>query len=344
MMKQSLLSISLTLLTGLSSLSGHEGEHAEAVVPQNGVLTGNGLFLYMANSTWGDLGAENKIGPTHGGVAVSKEGKVYVSTDANHGILVYDSEGKSLGSIGEDVIGVHGMTLNEENGEEFLYCAHLKGESKEGPGRFVKLNLNGEVQLQIPNEKTGEIPGGLKGVTSVAVAADGTIFLSCGYGSNYILKFDAEGKFLSHFGGKGNKKDQFNRSHGISIDNRFEETRLLVVDREKKRLVHFDLEGKFLGEYATNLRRPCAVSFHGDYCAVAELQARVTILDKKGTPVAFLGDNPNQKQWANFKVEAKDQTPGIFSAPHGLSYDAEGNLYVQDWNKVGRLTKLTLKQ
>ena len=75
--------------------------------------------------------------------------------------------------------------------------------------------------------------------------------------------------------------------------------------------------------------------------AVAELKARVTILDKTGTPVAFLGDNPNKAQWANFGVPPQDQQLGIFTAPHGLSFDKAGNLYVQDWNKTGRVTKLT---
>jgi len=58
---------------------------------------------------------------------------------------------------------------------------------------------------------------------------------------------------------------------------------------------HFALEGKFLDTYAKNLRRPCAVSFYSEYCTVAELESRVTILNKDGTPVAFLGDNPNKK-------------------------------------------------
>ncbi len=112
-------------------------------------------------------------------------------------------------------------------------------------------------------------------------------------------------------------------------------------DREKRRLVHFDLEGNWIGVFASNLRRPCSVSFFGDNLAVAELEFRVTIIDKTGTPISFLGDNPNQAQWPSFGVPPQDQKIGIFNAPHGLSFDKAGNLYVQDWNKTGRITKLT---
>ena len=128
--------------------------------------------------------------------------------------------------------------------------------------------------------------------------------------------------------------------HTLSIDSRFAEPRLLVCDRENRRLQHFSLDGKFIGVHATGLNRPCAVSFHGDYVAVAELEARVTILDKAGKVVAHLGANDNKAQWAKFGVKPEDQRVGIFSAPHGLSYDKAGNLYVQDWNVAGRVTKL----
>jgi hypothetical protein len=101
------------------------------------------------------------------------------------------------------------------------------------------------------------------------------------------------------------------------------------------------MEGNWIGVHSSNLRRPCSVSILGDEVAVAELESRVTILDKTGTPVAFLGDNPDKGQWANFGVTPEDQRLGIFTAPHGLSFDKAGNLYVEDWNKTGRVTKLT---
>lgn len=296
--------------------------------------TGNGMHRYETVPGWGVMPGGDLLGPTHGGVAVSQTGEVYVSTDGEHAIGVFDQQGMFLRSIAPDCVGVHGLSIREEAGEEFLYGAHLKGQ------RIVKLNLAGEIVLEIKDTESQPIPGTFKGLTGVAVAPDGRIVAAVGYGSNVLHVFSAEGKLLQSFGSKGQGMDQFHTAHGMAVDLRFDAPRLLVADRENRRLLHYDFEGNLIGEYATHLRRPCAISFWGEYCAVAELQGRVTILDKSGTPVAFLGDNPNAEQWAKFKTELNDIPVGMFTAPHGLSYDAAGNLYVQDWNASGRITKL----
>ena len=67
--------------------------------------------------------------------------------------------------------------------------------------------------------------GGWKGLTAVTVAPDGAIFCSMGYGAQFIHKFDAEGKHLKSFGGKGNGEGQTNCSHGMALDTRFGEPR-----------------------------------------------------------------------------------------------------------------------
>jgi hypothetical protein len=82
------------------------------------------------------------------------------------------------------------------------------------------------------------------------------------------------------------------------------------------------------------------VSFHGDYAVVSELEGRVTILDKDNYPVAFLGDNPNKTQWANYKVSPEAIPPTLFSAAHGCHIDHIGAIYISDWNQTGRVTKL----
>ncbi len=302
------------------------------------VRTGNGAWSYEAVPHWGELPDGKNLGPTHGGVVIdAKTGLIYVSTDAPHGILVYQPDGKLAKTIAPECQGFHAMAVREEGGKTVIYGAQLAGPK---PLRVCKLDTEGKVLLEISQATAGDVQGGWKGLTAVTVAPDGAIFCSMGYGAQFIHKFDAAGKHLKSFGGKGNGDGQTNCSHGMALDTRYGAPRLLVCDRENRRLVHFDLEGNWIGVHATNLRRPCTISILGDACAVAELEARVTILDKNGTPVAFLGDNPDKGQWAKFPIPLDQMKLGIFTAPHGLSFDKDGNLYVQDWNASGRVTKL----
>lgn len=302
------------------------------------VRTGNGAWSYEAVPHWGELPDGKNLGPTHGGVVIdAKTSLIYVSTDAPHGILVYQPDGKLAKTIAPECQGFHAMAVREEGGKTVIYGAQLAGPK---PLRVCKLDTEGKVLLEISQATAGDVQGGWKGLTAVTVAPDGAIFCSMGYGAQFIHKFDAAGKHLKSFGGKGNGDGQTSCSHGMALDTRYGAPRLLVCDRENRRLVHFDLEGNWIGVHATNLRRPCTISILGDACAVAELEARVTILDKNGTPVAFLGDNPDKGQWAKFPIPLDQMKLGIFTAPHGLSFDKDGNLYVQDWNASGRVTKL----
>ena len=320
-----------------ASLFAHEGhQRAAGKVITTEEVTGNGAYTYVTVPNFGAMPDGIDLGPTHGGVAVDSQGRIYVSTEAKHSVVVYDKEGKYLKSMAPDCVGLHSLFLMKEGDKEVLWGAQVAAK------RIVKLDLDGKILFQIPNEKTGDIPQGLGGVTAVTVGPDGRIYVACGYGSNLIHMFDENGKLLKTIGGKGTEKGQFTTCHGLAVDTRFDEPRLLVCDRENRRLVHLDMDMEWIGVHSENLRRPCAVSFYGDLAAVAELEGRVTILAKTGTPVAFLGDQPNQNLWAQYPVPTDKLYDGLFTSPHGLSYDSEGNLYVQDWNATGRVTALKL--
>lgn len=85
---------------------------------------------------------------------------------------------------------------------------------------------------------------------------------------------------------------------------------------------------------------PSTLALYGDKTAVTELQGRVDILDEKGAVISTLGENLNSKEKANFVVPPEAWQEGIFTAPHGICFDADGNLYVTDWNRWGRITRL----
>ncbi len=314
-------------------ISGH-GHLDESPSPIGEAWTGNGQHRYTARADWAHFEDGGDVGSTHGGIAIDREGNLYISTDGPRGICVFSPDGTLLKTFAPGYAGTHALTLREEDGREVLYGAHLKGQ------RIFKLDLDGNLLLEIKDTPEAPIPGSFKGLTAIAVGPDGRIYAGVGYGSNRIHIFDVEGTLIKSFNEKGAQLDQTHTCHGMAIDTRYAEPRLLVADRENHRLKHYDLDGNLISIYATHLRRPCAMSIWGDYCAVAELQGRVTILDKNGTPVAFLGDNPNEAQWAAFETALDDIPPGIFTAPHGLSYDAKGNLYVQDWNQTGRISQL----
>jgi hypothetical protein len=146
-----------------------------------------------------------------------------------------------------------------------------------------------------------------------------------------------------HFGAKGNGPRQFNTAHGMTLDTRYEPNRLLICDRNHQprgRLLHYSLEGEYINEVIGGLGMPTSVSVQGDYVSVPDLHGRVVILDKTNTIMAVLGHNPNPKLGRNYGVKQADWIEGVFSGTHGSGWDADGNLYVQDWNVDGRIMKL----
>lgn len=128
--------------------------------------------------------------------------------------------------------------------------------------------------------------------------------------------------------------------HGLWLDTRGENPRLIVCDRENHRLQFFDLNGKLLHVVEGMLRRPCNVHQHGEHLVVADLAGRVTILDGENKLVCHLGDNPDPKKRAKNGIAMADWRDGEFLSPHGACWDAAGNIYVVDWNRHGRVSKL----
>ena len=334
-MKTGLLAAAAGLLFLGTTVQAHEGDEFPSPSPTapitTAVQTGQGDLTYTTVPGWGKVPGQDHIGSTHGGIVVDKKGLVYVSTDGPQGLIVYSEDGKFVKSLGAHTKRFHGMNINEENGTEYIYAAAM--------GKVFKLGLDGKVVMTIDGSKQ-EKGNTWKRATAVAVAKSGEIFVADGYGSSLIYKFSADGKFLKKFGAKGNKDGEFKTSHGLAIDNRGDKPVLIICDRENRRLQLFDLDGNFIKIAATGLRRPCAASIWGDYIVVAELQARAVILDKDYKIVSKLGDNPNKKQWAGFGVKPEDWQAGIFTAPHGCAFDSKGNVYIQNWNRWGRITKL----
>jgi hypothetical protein len=302
------------------------------------VRMGCGAMTFDTVPGWG-LGPDGKsvLGPTHGGVVIDKAGAIY--TSAQIGVVVFSPEGSVIRRfVGDEYSNIHDMEIRDEADGEFIYGA--RNNNAEGI-KFSAETGDIVLKLKFPEES------GLKlkafNPTAITVAPNGDIFLSDGYASNHIFKYDRTGKYLMHFGTKGNDLKQFNTAHGMTLDTRYDPPRLLICDRNhepKGRLLHYDLDGNYIEEVITGLGMPTSVSIQGDYVSVPDLHGRLVILDKSNTIMAVLGHNPDPEKRVNFKVPQEEWIEGIFSGTHGSFWDKDGNLYVQDWNISGRIMKL----
>jgi len=283
------------------------------------------------------------IGAAHGDVAVSSNGDVYVSINGpvNGGLQVFDSSGKYLHNVPNAPNDLHGFVIRKIGGEEFILGASVLGHS------VLKMKLDGKITMKFD---ASQIPDDYKNLnaahpvllTAVDVAPDGRIFVVDGYGRDFIHIVSADGKYLDSFGGR-QAPYNFTILHKICIDTRFDPPQILGTDRENRRVVRMSLDGDIL-QVIPEMKRPAAVAVFGDLAVIAEIEGRLSFLDREGNTVMTLGENDIKEQTATNKVKPEDWRPGILTAPHGLDFDTDGNLLVSEFNEFGRIVRYDLNQ
>ena len=280
----------------------------------------------------------DKVGNMHGDIAVSSNGDIYVSVgDPKAGLQVYGDSGKWKHNVPNAPSDLHGFVIKKEGKQEFIYAVRVGG------GELLKLTLDGKTVLKIP---ASSIPNEFKRkgkdgkpfvrLTGADVSANGDIFLTDGYSSDHIHRFDKKGKYLNSFGGK-NAPYGFRTLHKLVIDLRLNPERSIGMDRANNRVVHLGLDGKFIGVVKEGLLLPACVHIHGDWAVIGELRGRVTILDKKGNIYAQVGGNSKKDEIGTNRTPPTKWREGIVTAPHGITCNAKGDIFVAEWNITGRV-------
>jgi hypothetical protein len=295
---------------------------------------------YKAVPSWLTLPeGRPQLGNMHGDIAVSSKGEVYVSVmDPKAGLQVYSPDGKFVRNVPDAPSDLHGFVIHKEKDGEFIYGPRLAGQS------ILKMTLEGKIVLDIPasdipdefkskNAKDGK---SLVRLTGMDVAPNGDLYVTDGYSSDYVHRFDRAGKYITSFGGK-KEPYGFKTLHKIAMDTRFQPVRIIGCDRANLRVVHLSLDGKFLGVVAKDMLLPAAVAIQGDYALIGEIKGQVTVLDKAGNVVARLGTNSEADEVGTNKAEPAKWRPGIVTAPHGVAFNPKGDVFVAEYNTFGRV-------
>ncbi|QDS91789.1 NHL repeat protein [Roseimaritima multifibrata] len=325
-------------------------------------ITGSGDHQFHFNHQWAQLPDSFRWQTTHN-VAVAPDGLVYIihegmASEPDHpSIFVFDAEGKFVRAFGQMFQGGgHGIEARQEGSETFLYVAAYQQAKT-----IAKLTTKGEIVWQqyapIQSEHYAEAeaanPQKIWGrdrflPTNFAFLPDGGFYLADGYGSFYIHRYDADGKWVSSFGGPGKEPGKFQTPHGLWLDERNPESPLLVVcDRASNRLQTFDMDEKHQ-RTIDGFGLPANADTHGDLLMIPELVARVSLLDGDFNTVATLGEDrqrilTDKEKSKGFAIRSDESRweEGKFVHPHDACFDADGNIYVAEWVSTGRITKLT---
>ncbi len=307
---------------------------------------GEGRYRFEWDSHWAKLPEGIELGYTHG-VVVDREGLVHVFNQSRHAVLTFDPDGRFLRTWNEfpsdRFLGAHGMTLVEEEGEEFLWLTDQRS------AEVVKTTLSGETVLTIgrPEHPAYREADARYAPTWVAQSPiDGTVYVADGYGSSWISRYDRDGRYLDSFDGSGGA-GRFQCPHGLWIGRRPQATGrdepvLYVTDRGNGRVQVFDLDLGFVKAF--DQPHPCSFAERDGELLVPDLYAFIRVYDEHDRIAADrLGDHRERvvakHGWPNVPPELR--LDGKFNSPHGGAFDADGNIYIVEWIADGRITRLT---
>ena len=233
-------------------------------------------------------------------------------------IFIVDKEtGKVLNSWGANLfIMPHGLTVDNDNN---IWVTDVALQ------QVFKFNHEGQLLMKLGVAKTpGDDSAHFNLPTDVAVARDGSFYVSDGYENSRIVKFSNEGNYLFDWGKRGTGPGEFNIPHSISLDSH---GNVYVADRENNRIQKFDGNGKFLKEWkndeATSLFA-LSVSQADNIFAVDDLYVNDSL--PMGDDVLQFDVNLDLQM----RFGRNDSSIDGYSLYHDIAVDNKENIYVAD--------------
>jgi DNA-binding beta-propeller fold protein YncE len=204
-------------------------------------IVGSGKYTYRVNEEWQRPPAGLEVRAC--AVSVDSQDRVYCfNRNAEHPVVIFDRDGNFLLSWGAGLFTFpHAIRIVQKNGQDVVWLCDEHHQT------FQKFTTDGKL-LQTIGEKGARSDTGVPAddfssaawkkvthgggpfnlPTDIALAPDGSMFMTDGYGNARVHKFSADARYLFSWGEPGTAPGQFNLPHGVWIDRR---GRVLVADR-----------------------------------------------------------------------------------------------------------------
>lgn len=233
-------------------------------------------------------------------LVVDREGRVHVAQrGTEQPVLVFDRDGKQIGSWGAGTLA-EPHYINAA-GDDGILVADRDAH------QVLRYDRNGTLVQALGRRHWPSLDAPFNHPTAAAQAPDGEIYVADGYGNSSVHRFAADGTLIHTWGGPGHGPGAFTTPHAVAIDRR---GRVLVADRENNRVQVFDRAGTFLAEWG-DFYHPMQIWIDDrDLVFVTDQIPRISLLTLDGTLVG--------------------RCRGAINGAHGLSGDADGNLYLSE--------------
>ncbi len=247
-------------------------------------------------------------------------------SEKNPIVMIDPVSGKAIKAIGAGVfVFPHGLHV-DARGNIWVTDGSISKDGTRGL-QVIKLSPDGKVLLRLGTAgQRGDDQTHFQSPSDVITAPNGDIFVTDGHApiantvpaglDMRVMKFDANGKFITQWGKLGSKAGEFNNPHALALDSK---GRLYVADRANSRIEIFTQGGKFITEWK-QFGRPSGFYITGDRLYAIDADSTEAIHPggwKKGIWIGSIS-----KALADAFVPDDGAGEGVVVAPNGNMYGA----------------------
>lgn len=226
----------------------------------------------------------------------------------------------------------HQLYINPYDPDRHVWVVERGGGPDDVREQIIKFTNDGsQIALRLvdptPRQTTEEAraitnPGPLDfgQPSTLAFLPNGDFLLGDGYQNGRIVRYDAEGAFVSEFGSVGSGPGQFDLIHGVAVDR---DRRILVSDRDNNRIQVFTEDGDFIEEWPDIL---------GPTGLHIDVDDNVWVLSTTLNQISKFSSQGELLYQFGAYCCTRGGFVGGLSRPHQMSVDQEGNLYVINYD------------